>query len=203
MRHLAGRAVASTGLFLLVAGCGSTPTASRTAGSASPTATTSAAPAATGSAAASASATPGATPIANPPTTAAAIRALLATIYAQLHPASSGGRDCVTGTTSPVWSACPLTARLVAALNATLAHQGPGPGFDPLCGCQALDPRAMVTYTVGTPTGGGAIHVSGFGAPLVTYVVIPLAGRLLVDDIIYCSPPPPQSIYRSQTASAC
>jgi hypothetical protein len=127
--------------------------------------------------------------------------ATLGAIYGQLYPPASHGRDCVGGTSAPSWSACPLTPRLVAALNAAVTAQS-GPGAEPLCGCQAFDPNQTATYSVGVPPGGGTIHVTGFGAPHVAYVVVPSGGGFLVDDIIYCSPSP-HSIYPNETAGAC
>jgi hypothetical protein len=53
---------------------------------------------------------------------------------------------------------------------------------------------------VGTPSGGGTIHLSAFGdSHDIDYVVISSAGSFLVDDIVYCNgpqtPPGPSSIY--------
>ncbi len=195
------RAGLALGCLVLTAGCGSQPSQGHTtAAAATPSATGSLPPAVTspataataGPTAAFASAAP---PAGGPPPTQAALVA----VYAQLHPTTGGG-DCVTGATSPVFSTCPLTPRLVAALNAAVAK--PGPGANPLCGCQALDPNQAAAYIVGTPPGGGTIRVRGFGAPLVTYVVIRSGGRLLIDDIIYCSPSP-RSIYPDEAAGSC
>jgi hypothetical protein len=125
----------------------------------------------------------------------------LRTIYTQLTPPASGGGNCVTGTFTPSWVACPLTPRLIAALDAALAAQT-GPGADPLCGCQAFDPQQTATYSLGMPTGGGTIHVTSFGAAQVAYGVIPSQGRFLVDDIIYCSPSA-HSIYPGEPVTSC
>jgi hypothetical protein len=164
----------------LLAGCGSSPTAT------SPTATASAAP----------------TPTTAPGTPVAALTVDdLTALYAKLDPAAASGHSCVTGSSTPSYTGCPLTPRLVAALDAALGAQS-GPGADPLCGCQAFDPNQKVTYSLGTSAGGGTIHVTSFGAPSVAYVVIVTGNAYLVDDIIYCTPSP-HSIYPAETASAC
>ncbi len=144
-----------------------------------------------------------ATPTSAPPTPTAVTtsEAILQAVYARLFPSGQSGGDCVGGTSSPSWAACPLTPRLVAALNAAISAQS-GPGAEPLCGCQAFDPHQTATYSVGVPPGGGTIHVTGFGAPHVAYVVIPSSRDFLVDDIIYCTPSP-HSIYPGEAVSSC
>jgi hypothetical protein len=165
----------------LLAGCGSTATTSPT-----PTA----------------SPTPIAAPTATVSATAGPVtQADLQAVYARLFPTSPSGGDCVGGTSTPSWAACPLTPRLIAALDASLAAQS-GPGGEPLCGCQAFDPSQQASYSVGAPPGGGTIHVAGFGTPHIAYAVIASGGAFLVDDIIYCSPTP-HSIYPNETVSSC
>jgi hypothetical protein len=172
----------------LLAGCGSSTTSSTssTSSSSSSTATPSAAP----------------TPTTAPGTPVGALTVNgLRAVYAKLDPTPTSGHSCVTGSTTPSYAACPLTPRLVAALSASLAAQS-GPGADPLCGCQAIDPNQRLMFSLGTPSGGGTIQVTSFGAPSVAYVVLVTGNAFLVDDIIYCSPSP-HSIYPSETAKSC
>lgn len=103
------------------------------------------------------SATTSPTPIAAPtatvsPTATPVTQADLQAVYARLFPTSPSGGDCVGGTSTPSWAACPLTPRLIAALDASLAAQS-GPGGEPLCGCQAFDPSQQASYSVGAPPG--------------------------------------------------
>jgi hypothetical protein len=174
----------------LLAGCGSSTTSSTSSASRS------------ANASATASATTAPTPTTAPGTPVGALTVnRLRAVYAKLDPTGTSGHNCVTGSTTPSYAACPLTPRLVAALNASLAAQS-GPGADPLCGCQAFDPKQQLMFSVGQPAGGGTIRVTSFGAPSVDYVVLVTGNAFLVDDIIYCSPSP-HSIYPGEKASSC
>ncbi len=139
---------------------------------------------------------------ASPTTTGTPTQADLVAVEKLLYPASrTGAGDCLSGGGGPPSVlGCPVTRRLAQALSAAL--NDPNAAADPLCGCQAIDPKQTVTYTPGTPPNGGTIHVTGFGTPQVAYVVIRSTGQLLVDDIVYCTPSP-HSIYTGEKVTSC
>ncbi len=123
------------------------------------------------------------------PSSSPASRSDLNVVYLLLYPPTPSARDCFQpGGGAAATVSCPFTTRLTAAVTAAIAAQGPGGGADPVCGCQNLDPNQVASYTVGTPPGGGTIHVTAFGSPHVAYVVIRSGTAFLVDDIIYCTP---------------
>lgn len=138
------------------------------------------------------------------PAPVAATQADLEAVYAKLYPTIASGGNCFQagGSATPSFATCPVTPRLDAALVAAVATQGSGAGADPVCGCQNIDPNQSTSYTVGTPPGGGTIHVTAFGTPHIAYVVIASGGSFLVDDIIYCGSSV-TSIYAAETPASC
>lgn len=137
------------------------------------------------------------------PSPSPASRSDLNVVYLLLYPPTPSGGDCFQrsgGAAATV--SCPFTTRLTAAVTAAIAARGPGAGADPVCGCQNLDPNQIASYSVGTPPGGGTIHVTAFGSPRVAYVVIWSGTAFLVDDIIYCTSTV-TSIYPGETPSGC
>lgn len=181
MREVARRRLSCAAAVVALAGCGPavSPTVVSTPASATPsTATT----------------TPSPVP---------ASRSDLNVVYLLLYPPTPTGGDCFqrTGAAAATVS-CPFTTRLTAAVTAAIAGQRPGDSADPVCGCQNLDPKQIASYTVGTPPGGGTIHVSAFGSLRVAYVVIWSGRAFLVDDIIYCTSTV-TSIYPGEKPSGC
>jgi hypothetical protein len=137
------------------------------------------------------------------PSPSPASRSDLNVVYLLLYPPTPSGGDCFRpsgGAAATV--SCPFTTRLTAEVTAAIAAQGPGGGADPVCGCQNLDPNQVASYTVGTPPGGGTIHVTAFGSPHIAYVVIWSGTAFLVDDIIYCTSTV-TSVYPGEKPSGC
>ncbi|MEO8898736.1 MAG: hypothetical protein ABI352_10180 [Candidatus Dormibacter sp.] len=164
---------------LAVAGCGSTavPTVVPTQSSSAPSAVT--------------------------PTPLAASRSDLNVVYTLLYPPTPSGGDCFQASGgAAATTSCPFTTRLTAAVAAAIAAQGRGGAADPVCGCQNVDPNQVASYTVGTPPGGGTIHVRSFGSPHVAFVVIWSGSAFLVDDILYCASTM-TSIYPGEKPGSC
>jgi hypothetical protein len=181
MRGAALRGLTCAGAVVVLAGCGPAvaPTVVPTQASPTPSAVTT-------------------TPAPSP-----ASRSDLNVVYLLLYPPTPSGGDCLQASGGAAATAsCPFTPRLTAAVTAAIAAQGPGGGADPVCGCQNLDPSQVASYTVGTPPGGGTIHVTSFGSPHVAYVVIWSGTAFLVDDIIYCKSTV-TSIYPGEKPSGC
>jgi hypothetical protein len=132
-----------------------------------------------------------------------ASRSDLNVVYLLLYPPTPSGRDCLQpGGGAATTVSCPFTTRLTAAVTAAIAAPVSGGGGDPVCGCRNLDPNHVASYTVGTPPGGGIIHVTAFGSPHVAYVVIWSGTAFLVDDIIYCTSTV-TSIYPGEKPHSC
>lgn len=178
-------------IAVALSGCG--------AGSAAPSKTSSVTSAA---ATASPSATPAPTPSATPPPTATATPApKLAATAAQLisvahaaYPACNAScqspgtkyTTCESGH-SPPFSKCPLTARLIAQLQADIKSAGMS-APDPLGGGQDPYWATEAVSAVASVTGGIADVVLGVGtrSNRINLAVVLSSGRLLIDDV-YCA----------------
>lgn len=142
-----------------------------------------------------ATATPTAAPTPTAVPTAAATSAQLAAVAAAVYPACHSACQgqgtnytvCDSGSSSPRWADCPLTARLVTQLQADV--QGVPSAAEPLGGGQ--DPYWATESVTSTPSvSGGVAHVVlGFGngpSSHTDLVVVATNGQLLVDDL-YCT----------------
>jgi hypothetical protein len=137
------------------------------------------------------------------PTPTLASLADLQVVYTLIYPPTSSGGDCFqAGGGAAATASCPFTSRLTAAVAAAVAAQTAGGGADPVCGCQNIDANQTATYTVGTPPGGGTIHVTSFGFLHIAYMVIWSGNAFLVDDIIDCMATV-TSIYPAETPESC
>lgn len=190
MRWEMASTVVGVGLVLAAAsGCGSAGGSSPT--SSSPTVSATAAQTPTPTALATPVPTPAPTPAPTLAATARQLTSVVQAVYPACHSSCIGGgtqyTTCESGY-SPPFSTCPLTARLIARLEADIKSAGPsaadplGGGQDPYWVTESLTANASVT--------GGVAHVVlGFGGRTPSrkdLVVVLSNGHLLVDDV-YCT----------------
>lgn len=143
-----------------------------------------------------------------PPATATpvptATPAQLIAVIDRLYPPAPGGGYAVCDTgEDQSFPNCPFSARLLKRVQDIYAQQraSPGPGYaDPVCGCQNFSQDRSVSATADA-AGGGDARVTMFGgSDHINVVIVASGGRLLVDDINFCSETPPVSIYADQAA---
>jgi len=102
----------------------------------------------------------------------------------------SGSATCSLG--DPALAGCPFTARLRSTLSPIIAGFGRGGGaYNVFWGGQNTPGDVLPTYVVTPdPSGGGRVVVDKNGVDLdlkVQVTVISQGGRLLIDDIAYCT----------------